>query len=192
MTPIKELILKYEYYNLKHEKINALYSTYTENFCKHFHKELQLLDTKNILHKESSESTEIIPSPNNEACKELNECNLCKALHKRLILATHPDKTQNTHFTSLFQLVEEAYNESDILKLILLCEKTFVEYADVVTEDKIAEMEQILARKKNQMHELKSSVVWEWNTTNNIRKKQIEQKLKLLAIGSKTKMIKSA
>lgn len=183
---MNKLIIKTQYYDMKYQEMCEIFDEYNKKFSKHFAKDLDILEKKNLLPKneDNKQLTKTSETKENET-PETSKKNLCRSLYKRLALVHHPDKSDNKDDSTKFQLVEAAYTKKDTIALISLCNQSGIEIDDILDETEIASIENDLIKKKKEMKQMKESIVWEWNTGLPYKKTLIEQKLKLMAIGMK-------
>ena len=99
-----------------------------------------------------------------------------KDVYKKIILHTHPDKSNNTKIE--FSEVKHAYTEKILSLILYYSYKCDIEYSLELSDHEVIIIEQELVCVKQQINDMKSSICWKWCTGTEKDKEIILNEIK--------------
>ena len=167
----RRMMLEYRYLDMEHEEVETLSEQYVKKFVDDLIPDgLNPFENENLSSEEEEEDTL-------DEEKELSEMtsDILNKLYRKITLKTHPDRCNDPELNALFLEATKAYNNKNLPKILLLCDKLNIEIPSLNEEDiKILSTNCKLIRSR--ISKVKQQVSWRWCTAeteqhkNEIRK----------------------
>lgn len=103
--------------------------------------------------------------------------NLVKKLYHLISIVTHPDKTDDIKRNQLFLLSQLAYQENDLMKLIIICNDLHIIIPTDYTTEDLELINQNIDNLSNQITKIHNKLAWIWYHKNTEEREMIKQQL---------------
>jgi hypothetical protein len=168
----KKLILEYSYLNLEKEEVTQICSEVEKEMKDYIMKNYP--DEYDIIYNQTTPESEEEEEPENNPdfvpkSKEL------KKLYHRITKKTHPDKTGNDDYSSVFSDAVKAYKDNDLGRLLEIASQINIELGSL-SKEALKLLEKNVDSVKKEIHTKKNTVAWAWNidSSDEARKYLIE------------------
>jgi hypothetical protein len=95
-----------------------------------------------------------------------------KTLYRSIVKSTHPDKV-NSNLSELYLEATKAYDEDNILPIIVICDKLNIPFE--VTDDEISKIKNEIQLLRQRSNFLENTYTWKWS-------QQTDEKIKEMVI----------
>lgn len=169
----KKLILEYSYLNLEKEEVTQA--------CFDTEKEIKNYIMKHYPEEHDIIYSQITPEPQPEADDSEDKTDFIpknkelKKLYHRITKKTHPDKTGNDDYSSIFSDAVKAYKDNNLGRLLEIASQLNIELGSL-SKGALNLLEKNVDSVKKEIHTKKSTVAWAWSqdSSDEARKHLIE------------------
>lgn len=164
---IKRLLKKLDYVMSDHAYQSRLMSDADRYFQIEVSKLLDQFPELKTLYEEKTNhrDTEII-----QVEETIEENREVKDLYRKIVKATHPDKTNDTSKNNMFDLASKAYESGDIVDMILIADNLNIDSGIEIPVDDIKKR---ISSIETKIEFLKKTYTWKWMNAKEDEKNNI-------------------